>query len=132
MKGSEGNRIEAWVRRTLKALATEYFPGRTAQLEGIVRGLAARHEAIWRSQRAGSYRPTESMYALALRWELDHRGPICSVCKAELDASRRFAPGPTTGPHLSLTFRRDPSAGGLNVPQNLALCHEGCAPSFPR
>jgi hypothetical protein len=129
MERTAGNRIDDWVRDRLKELAKEYFPGRAAQLEGTVRRLAEHHERAWKSQPAGSYRPTAAMYALALRWELDKLGPKCSVCKGEVDLPpRRPSPPFPTGPHLSLAPRLHPSEGGLNVPQNLALCHAGCMP----
>jgi hypothetical protein len=125
-----GNRTDDWVRDTLKALAKEYFPGRAAQLEGTVRRLAADHERVWKSRPAGSYRPTASMYAVALRWELDKLGPMCSICQGNLVVPTRSAPRSSKGPHLTLVPRVNPASGGLNVPQNLTLCHEGCAAAW--
>lgn len=129
---ASGNRMDDWVRDTLKGLAKEYFPGRAAQLERTMRRLAEDHERAWKAQPVGSYRPTASMYAVALRWELDKLGPACSICKGVLVVPTRSAPRSPEGPHLTLVPRVNPTAGGLNVPQNLALCHEECAPRGPR
>lgn len=132
MARTSGNRMDDWVKETLKGLAKEYFPGRASQLERTLRRLAEDHERAWKSRPVGSYRPTASMYAVALRWELDKLGPTCSICKGELVVPTRIAPRSPEGLHLTLAARVNPASGGLNVPQNLALFHEGCAPGWSR
>ena len=122
---------ETWTSARMKEIAREHFAGQVAELENVIHRLVERHEEVWRSQQAGAYRPTAAMYALALRWELDKLGPKCSVCQGEGDLPpRRPTPPSPTGPHLSLAPRLHPSEGGLNVPQNLALCHAGCMPGL--
>lgn len=119
---------DAWAREKLRAVAREYFPGRAAELEREVRRLVERHERVWRSQPPEAYRPTASMYALALQWELEKLGPRCSVCQGEVALPTRPTPPSPTRSRLSLAPRKRTVEGGLNVPQNLALCHADCMP----
>jgi transcriptional regulator with GAF, ATPase, and Fis domain len=119
-----------WAREQLRAMAKEYFPGRARELEGIIRRLVGRHEKVWKSSPPGAYRPTSAMYALALQWELKRLGPNCSVCQKEVAVPARPTARFPTETHLSLAPRLRAVEGGLNVPQNLVLCHAGCRPGM--
>jgi hypothetical protein len=119
---------DAWTREKLRAVAKEYFPGRAVELDGIIRRLVERHEKAWRSQPPGAYRPTAPMYALALQWELGRLGAKCSVCQGEVALLARPTSRSPVGSRLSLAPRRRAVEGGLNVPQNLVLCHADCLP----
>ncbi len=118
-----------WTRATIAHLARKYFPGRSKPLGAIVYRLAERNETRWRSTSEGVFRPTPSMYALALRWQLDRFGLSCLVCHGKVQVPRTPAPSHSAGPTLSLGFRIRPADGGLNVPQNLVLSHVECLPS---
>lgn len=121
---------EEWTRSQLKGVATTHFPGRARHLERIVKEPAARHEMDWRLRATGVYRPTPSMYALALRWELGKRGPTCSVCQGAIELpTGKGVPAPGAR-SLYLAPRVAAAQGGRNVPQNLALGHAGCLPSL--
>lgn len=119
-----------WTQRKLQALATKYFPGRHRELEGVVRGLMGRHEEEWRTQPPGTYRPTGPMYALALEWELERQGATCSVCRGKVALPTPPSPPSAVGSGFMLALRKRAADGGLNVPQNLALCHADCMPGF--
>jgi hypothetical protein len=122
---------KTWAIARMNEIAAKHFAARVPELEYVVGRLVKRHEEVWRSQPVGAYRPTIAMYALALRWELDKRGPKCSVCDRAVDLPPRGPTPPSpAGPHLSLAPRLHPFEGGLNVPQNLALCHAGCMPGL--
>jgi hypothetical protein len=121
---------EIWTREKLKTIARDHFGGRNAALENLVRGLVERHRKIWKSQATGSYRPTASMYALALQWQVDALGPKCAVCDGKIVLPETPAEHFATGSQLTLAPRVLPSNGGLNVPQNLVLCHSGCMPGL--
>lgn len=120
---------DAWVRTTIAELARQHFPDRGRPLESMIRRLAERHETVWRSSSQGVFRPTPAMYALALRWELERRGPSCAVCKSSVELPTGRAPSGAFSPTLALGVRAAAGLGSLNVPQNLALCHTGCLPS---
>ncbi len=125
----ERSTVDNWTHATITQLARKYFPGRSKPLEAIVYRLAERNETSWRSTFQGVFRPTPSMYALALRWQLDRLGLSCFVCNGKVQVPRTPAPSLSAGPTLSLGFRIPPADGGLNVPQNLALAHVECLPS---
>lgn len=130
MRNQNASPAEEWTRERLNALAKTHFRSQHEMLESVIRRLVERHEEVWRAQPPGSYRPTASMYALALQWELDKLGPRCSVCKGEVALPTGPASRASQGSYLSLAPRSSPASGGLNVPQNLALCHAGCMPSL--
>lgn len=121
---------EDWVRRELERLAATHFGGRAEPLEAAVLELAFHHEWIWRRRGATNFRPTASMYALALSWELDQRGPACAFCREEVGLGSGTIPARATGRSLALGPRVPPTKGGLNVPQNLALSHANCLPTW--
>ncbi len=120
---------DAWTGDTLKRLAEQHFPERGRELESLVRGMARRHETAWRTSSEGVFRPTPAMYALALSWELEKLGPTCTFCQGKIEIPERGGPGHPSGPTLALGPRVAARAGGLNVPQNLALCHADCLPT---
>ncbi len=126
---SEGGPADAWTRAKVAGLAQEYFPGRTDALLELVRGTAQQHEREWRSGVAGVFRPTAAMYALALGWHLDTLGPACVFCEGDVDLPRRPVSSEMARGEPALRLRVPAHAGGLNVPQNLVLCHAGCAPN---
>lgn len=120
---------DTWVRTTVAELARQHFPARARPLESLVRRHAERHETVWRSSSQGVFRPTPAMYALALRWELERRGPSCAVCNGRVELPTQRAPSDPSSPTLALGVRAAAGSGTLNVPQNLSLCHTGCLPS---
>ena len=124
----KSSKAERWTRTTLAGIAKQHFPSHERPLGEIVRRLADRHENAWLSSSEGVFRPTRAMYALALRWELEKVGPTCVFCKGKVEVPSRPAPSRPAGPTLALGFRVPPHEGGLNVPQNLAICHAGCLP----
>ncbi len=69
-----------WAEVEVARLAEMHFAGRTLPLQRIVVNLARRHESVWRELEQGVFRPTPSMYAVALRWELGKRGATCGIC----------------------------------------------------
>lgn len=117
-----------WSRRHIQTLARRHFKRGGGALEALLTTLQRAHEARWRSSGAGRYRPTLSMYAVALGWELGRRGPRCGVCEGALEvpepARRGAAPRAMT-----LVPRTSETSGGLNVPQNLVVGHCGCLPA---
>ena len=119
-------RAKQWTRAQVALLARRHFGGRARPLEEIVRHASRRHESLWRSTAGGVYRPTESMYALAMRWGLEGRGAVCAVCRGRLEVPEQLPPSGPVGPTLTLSSRVPAREGGLNVPQNLVLCHAGC------
>ncbi len=125
----ESSKMDRWTKVTLSQVARDHFPGREGSLDTIVRQLAERHETVWRSSSEGVFRPTRAMYALALRWELDKVGPQCAFCKGRVEVPTEPSRSRPTGPMLALGPRVLPGDGGLNVPQNLALCHADCHPA---
>ena len=122
----ESHAAEKWTRTHLGELARRHFAGRADSLEKVVRDIASRHEAAWRSDSAGRFRPTPSMYALALGWELDKVGPNCLFCQGKVELPARPGRAGPSGPSLALGVRVRPRDGGLNVPQNLVLGHADC------
>ncbi|GEM_PF-7035660 len=122
-------KADEWTWTQLDLLARQHFGGRARALAEIVRRAAFRHEQAWRTSAQGVYRPTESMYALAMRWGLEKRGPVCPSCGGTLEVPDRAAPPGDVDPSVTLRLRVPPREGGLNVPQNLALCHAGCPAS---
>ncbi|MEM0129538.1 MAG: hypothetical protein QXG65_05200 [Thermoplasmata archaeon] len=117
---------ERWARARVAQLAPRYFPGQEDPVWDALRTAAGRHEAAWRRSREGIYRPTVSMYAMALSWQLERQGPTCAICRGPLVPA---GPGRTVGAArglLSLGPRVLPAHGGRNVPQNLLLGHPGC------
>ena len=118
--------VERWTRSQIAQLAEQYFPGREELLWEIVRRVAERDEALWRRSTQGTYRPTISMYALALGWQLKRGGARCAICKRPLGPplSRRSASAEV--PALSLGPLVPPDQGGRNVPQNVILGHADC------
>jgi hypothetical protein len=125
---SESSGADRWLKVTMSRIAQDHFPGRAGPLGEIVRQLAERHETAWRSSSEGVFRPTRAMYALALRWELDRAGPECAYCKGRVEVPTDPPRSRLSGPMLALGPRVLPRDGGLNVPQNLALCHADCRP----
>ncbi|MGI0156499.1 MAG: hypothetical protein ACREDE_10280, partial [Thermoplasmata archaeon] len=71
-----------------------------------------------------------SMYAVALGWELEKRGPNCSVCHRTVQLPAGSPPSAPTDISLAMGPRLSIRNGGLNAPQNLLLGHLGCVPSF--
>ncbi len=129
MSGSPASaKAATWTRTQLDSIARQYFPGSGPALESAVRTLVGRHEADWRATARGGFRPTASMYALALSWRLREVGPTCAFCKERITLPHgpsSPAPGQET---LALVPRVSAERGGLNVPQNLLLGHRGCVP----
>ncbi len=123
------NEVDPWTEATLKRLASRHFPERGRALASLIGGMARRHETAWRASSEGVYRPTPAMYALALSWQLEKLGPTCAFCHGKVELPERGGPAPPSGPTLAMAPRVATSAGGLNVPQNLALCHAECVPS---
>jgi hypothetical protein len=118
----------SWTQAKVSELAQRFFPRKAADLERFILELATRHETNWRDSYAGVFRPTPTMYALALSWELKRLGPRCSVCKRKVEfASWPYPPGSTLY-SPGLAPRTSPQQGGLNVPQNLQFGHAGCLP----
>ncbi len=112
-----------WARVRVAQLADRYCSGDTSFIQNEIQRLVGRHEVLWKATSAGVFRPTSSMYALALEWELGKRGPTCAICNERID----LTPGQSSGPGSPTLFPRTPlQSGGLNVPQNLALGHQGC------
>jgi len=130
MRNQNVSPADEWTRERLNALAKTHFRSQHEVLESVIRRLVERHEEVWRAQPPGSYRPTAPMYALALQWELDKLGPRCSVCEGEVALPTGPSSRAPQGSCLSLALRLPLVAGGLNVPQNLALCHAGCMPGL--
>lgn len=118
-----------WTHHEVSRLARQHFPTRASVLERIVRDLAHKHEAAWRVSSEGTFRPTPAMYALALRWIVDRTGPTCAQCGDRITVPHHdpMAGRPTSS--LTLSLRIPADRGGLNVPQNLAMCHAGCTTS---
>lgn len=123
---TEPTNVTAWTHRRIASIADEHFPGSAAALEANILEQARRHEDEWRSTTIGNFRPTSSMYALALGWELARQGPTCGVCHQKGEVSLTSNP---SIPRLILSPRVRSGARGLNVPQNLSLQHEGCGGS---
>ncbi len=129
MSGSPtGMKAAAWTRAQLDSIARQYFPGSGAALESAVRTLANRHEADWRATARGGFRPTASMYALALSWRLKEVGPTCAFCKERIVLPRSPSPPAPGQETLALVPGVPVERGGLNVPQNLLLGHRSCVP----
>lgn len=119
----------SWARREARELADQHFAGRGETVERLILELAEHHEWIWRRRGRPNLRPTPAMYALALRWELQNRGPVCAFCTRPVELPHRAAGTACEGP-LAVGPRVPPTRGGLNVPQNLALGHEACLPPW--
>lgn len=122
----EPTTVGAWTRAHVARIARQYFPGRSSALLDLTLELAKRHETAWRTSSTGVFRPTPSMYALALGWELDRLGPRCVFCKGKVEVPRRLPPTGPSGPTLALGLRVPPEQGGFNVPQNLSIGHASC------
>lgn len=125
----ERSKADVWTQAILDRIAREHFPSRARSLGEIVRQLAQRHETAWRSSSAGVFRPTTAMYALGLLWQLEELGPTCAFCNGTVEVPRQSAPSGPSGPSLALRLRTPADRGGLNIPQNLALCHARCVRS---
>ncbi|HEV2316960.1 MAG TPA: hypothetical protein VGV89_05230 [Thermoplasmata archaeon] len=119
-------RANVWAHKRIEELAGEHFPGQEAPLLQRLIGLSALHEARWKREAAGIYRPTLGMYALALQWELESHGPSCAVCREIVRVVEAVPADPGGGDRLALGPRVPLAEGGLNVPQNLHLGHEAC------
>ena len=119
-----------WVRKEVARLASLYFPGREDPLEKALTEMARRHEKQWRASAAGVFRPTPSMYLVALQWELKRHGPTCAVCRGDIAIPKAPEPPRPEALTMSMSPRVHPREGGLNVPQNLQLGHAGCMPRW--
>lgn len=119
-------RIEEWAENHLRTLAERHFPGRREGLVARIGELAEAHETRWRSEGTGVYRPTVSMYALALGWTLRPEGPRCAVCHGPVAPPPARGAVEEPGSRLALAPRVPVGKGGLNVPQNLVLGHAAC------
>ncbi|MGI0131358.1 MAG: hypothetical protein ACREDE_02105 [Thermoplasmata archaeon] len=120
--------IRDWTRAQVTAIAEKHLPGHALTLEEVVHRLASQHEATWKGTSAGVFRPTPSMYALALGWELDKLDPKCALCQGAVQLQMGSAAAAGSTLSIALGPRVPPNAGGLNVPQNLALVHVECLP----
>lgn len=118
--------VEKWSRSKIAQLAEQYFPGREELLWEIVRGGAERDEVAWRLSAQGTYRPTISMYALALGWQLERGGPTCAICSRPLEPPAARGSMDAEVPRLSLGPVILPDHGGRNVPQNMIFGHADC------
>ena len=117
---------ENWTRTRVAEIAAKHFPGRQEVLWQIVREAAERHELEWRRASTGVFRPTVSMYALALGWRLDEEGSMCSVCKKKIAAPTPRASRAPRAAAFTVRPNLPTDRGGINVPQNLILGHLDC------
>lgn len=117
---------ERWTNAALARVAEKHFPGQQGSLRVIVQQLAEGHHTAWASTSLGVYRPTPAMFTLALLWEVERIGPNCVFCEGRVEVPSQPSDSGPSGPTLTLGFRVPPGRGGLNVPQNLTLCHAGC------
>ncbi len=120
----------SWARKEARELAQQHFAGKADTVERLIVELAEHHEWIWRRRGRPNLRPTSSMYALALRWELQKRGAVCAFCTKPIELPAKAPSGTACRGPLAMGPRVPPTRGGLNVPQNLALGHDACLPPW--